>query len=306
MSDYLDRIESVKAYMLQNLGEKLSLEQLAEVSHFSKYHFSRVFAAATGLTPIAYMNRLRLNQALAYLLETDKTVLEISALCGFESASNFNAAFRKHFAKTPSEVRRERQKDRNFSLSFRNNQEAEPAASLYDSNRNRNFLRRVWQMNVIMKELPDFEVAYVRHVGSYLETYKAWAQLGEWAGQNGLFPPEHSFIGISLDDPAATEEFACRYDACVTVPDKLNREDAPPEVQFRTLPGGLYAMFYFYDTLDKFAILYQSIFGGWLPSSEYDPDDRDCLEFSMNNPADDPEGKAKVELYVPVKRRTSF
>lgn len=47
-------------------------------------------------------------------------------------------------------------------------------------------------MNVTMKELPAFEVAYVRHVGSYLETYKAWAKLGEWAGQNGLFPPEQA------------------------------------------------------------------------------------------------------------------
>lgn len=100
-------------------------------------------------------------------------------------------------------------------------------------------------MNVMMKELPAFEVAYVRHVGSYLETYKAWAKLGEWAGQNGLFPPEQAFIGISLDDPAATEEFACRYDACVTVPDSLNREDAPPEVQFRTLPGDFMRCFIF-------------------------------------------------------------
>lgn len=158
-------------------------------------------------------------------------------------------------------------------------------------------------MQAIIEELPLMEVAYVRHVGSYLETFRAWAKLGMWAAEHRLFPPEQSFIGISLDDPAVTEEEACRYDACVTIPNTLSRTDAPPEIQFQTLPGGLYAKFYFYDTTDKLALLYQSIFGNWLPDSEYDPDDRYCLEFSMNDPAQDPEGKAKVDLYIPIKTR---
>ncbi|WP_310735627.1 GyrI-like domain-containing protein [Cohnella herbarum] len=59
----------------------------------------------------------------------------------------------------------------------------------------------------------------------------------------------------------------------------------------------------FYDTIDKLGIVYQSIFGQWLPNSEFDPDDRDCLEFCMNNPFEDPEGKAKVDLYIPIKAR---
>lgn len=36
-------------------------------------------------------------------------------------------------------------------------------------------------MNITIKELPDYEVAYVRHVGRYLETFQAWSKLGEWA-----------------------------------------------------------------------------------------------------------------------------
>lgn len=158
-------------------------------------------------------------------------------------------------------------------------------------------------MQATIVELPLMEVAYARHVGSYLETYQAWEKLGKWAAQHRLFPPEQSFIGISLDDPAVTEEEECRYDACVTVPNTLSRADATPEIGFQTLPGGLYAKFYFYDTPEKLALLYQSIFGNWLPDSGYDPDDRYCLEFSMNDPAQDPQGKAKVDLYIPIKAR---
>ncbi|AJY77799.1 AraC family transcriptional regulator [Paenibacillus beijingensis] len=157
-------------------------------------------------------------------------------------------------------------------------------------------------MNISIKELPDYDVAFVRHVGSYLDTYQAWGKLGAWAGKNNLFPPEQYFIGVSLDDPSITEEYACRYDACITIPQTFNQENES-EVQFKTLPGGLYGLYQFYDTIDKFAITYQSLYGQWLPNSDYEPDERYCLEFCMNNPSDDPERKAKIELYIPIKKR---
>lgn len=303
MNDYRERVGRVCKHIDAHLDRKLTLDQLAELSHFSKYHFSRIFASITGLTPFAYIAKQRLARAAALLGETDKSVLEISLLCGFDSASNFNAAFKKCYGITPTEMREQARQDRKISLSDRNSEEAGPAPNPYDQTVKHSLLRRVWQMQATIEELPMLEVAYVRHVGSYLETYRAWAKLGIWAAQHRLFPPEQSFIGISLDDPAGTEEEECRYDACVTVPSTLNRADAPPEIRFQTLPGGLYAKFYFYDTPDKLALLYQSIFGNWLPDSDYDPDDRYCLEFSMNDPAQDPEGKAKVDLYIPIKTR---
>ncbi|MFB9274463.1 GyrI-like domain-containing protein [Cohnella cellulosilytica] len=107
---------------------------------------------------------------------------------------------------------------------------------------------------------------------------------------------------MSLDDPNTTEEHECRYDACVTLPQSFIKENES-EVQFRKLPGGLYGLYHFYDTIDKLGIAYQSIFGQWLPHSEFDPDERECLEFCMNNPFEDPEGKAKVDLYIPIRVR---
>lgn len=74
-------------------------------------------------------------------------------------------------------------------------------------------------------------------------------------------------------------------------------------IQFITLAGGLYGLYSFYDTIDKLGFAYQSIFSKWLPYSEYDPDERECLEFCMNNPIEDPEGKAKVDLYIPIRAR---
>lgn len=301
MDNYADRIDKVIEYMEENLSNKLNLEALAEVSNFSKFHFSRVFASIVGVTPYAFLTSRRLEKSVEYLTETNKSILEISMLCGFESASNFNYVFKKQYHCTPSEVRKSSEQNSNMSLHFGNKHEDIEGSSRYSESRNTNqFLRRIWDMNISIKELPDVEVGYVRHIGSYLDTYQAWGKLGEWAGKNNLFPPAQSFIGVSLDDPSISEEYACRYDACVTIPDGFNKlEDS--EIQYKILPGGLYGLYSFYDTVDKLAIAYHAVYGQWLPNSDYEPDDRHCLEFCMNNPGDDPEGKAKIDLYIPIK-----
>ncbi|WP_253298234.1 GyrI-like domain-containing protein [Paenibacillus sp. MSJ-34] len=156
---------------------------------------------------------------------------------------------------------------------------------------------------ITITDLPEYEVAYVRHVGSYMDTRVAWDKLGEWASRQGLTPHNQFFIGISLDDGNLVDEYACRYDACVTLPSGFEKHKHATHVQFQTLSGGMYALYSYYDTIDKLVLAYQNVFGLWLPNSEYEADDRPCLEFCMNDPASDPEGKCKVDLYVPIKKR---
>ncbi|MFC6552493.1 helix-turn-helix domain-containing protein [Cohnella cellulosilytica] len=177
-------MNKVFALVENNLSGKLTLDLMAKEAHFSKYHFSRIFSAMVGMTPIAYLTKARLEKSLSYLSDANRTILEISHLCGFESASNFNFAFKKQFNKTPSEYRQTLNKDSNISLSFSNKQEEEPSPSRYNGNVHNNFLRRIWQMNVSIKELPEYEIAFVRHIGSYLDTYKAWNKLG--SGQTSI------------------------------------------------------------------------------------------------------------------------
>jgi AraC family transcriptional regulator len=103
--DYKNRIDRVIKYIEENSNQKINLDALASVSNFSKYHFSRIFTSIVGMTPVAYVNRERLQKSVQYLIETNKTILDIANQCGFESVSTFNALFKKHFSKTPSDVR---------------------------------------------------------------------------------------------------------------------------------------------------------------------------------------------------------
>lgn len=74
-------------------------------------------------------------------------------------------------------------------------------------------------------------------------------------------------------------------------------------MQFKSVDGGLYALYEFYDEPHKLSVAYQYMYAEWLPNSEYDADyDRDNLEFCLNNVAEDLEGKLKVDLFVPIKK----
>lgn len=156
-------------------------------------------------------------------------------------------------------------------------------------------------MNVSIKGLPDYEVAYIRRIGSYFEPQEHWGKLMQWAVKKELFPPSQHFIGISLDNPSLVEGSNCRHDACVTIPKDFYKENHP-NIQYKKLDGGLYALYPFYDLPEKLNLAYQFIFENWLPNSEYEADfNRYTLEFNRNNRADDPEGKCKVDLYIPIK-----
>ncbi|SMF90301.1 transcriptional regulator, AraC family [Paenibacillus uliginis N3/975] len=300
-NEYVKRMNAVIQYIKDNSSERITLEELAEHSNFSKFHFSRIFTSIVGVTPIAYVNQVRLHNSIQYLTDSDRTILDISQLCGFESVTTFNTAFKKFYNRTPSEVRASGSNNSNISLIVSNNEKELFHPLNYDEHRKiSHFLRRIWDMNVTIKELPAYEVAYVRHIGSYLDTHLAWSVLGKWANEHQLTPMSQYFIGISLDDPATVEESECRYDACITLPEDFVKKNTDV-VQFKTLSGGTYALYNFYDTVDKLAIAYQSLFDQWLPNSEYDSDDRPCLEFCMNDPANDQEGKCKVELYIPIR-----
>ncbi|WP_113928863.1 GyrI-like domain-containing protein [Bacillus sp. P14.5] len=160
-------------------------------------------------------------------------------------------------------------------------------------------------MNITVKELPQSEVAYIRRVGSYFEPQEHWGSLMHWAFKNDLYPPRQNFIGISLDNPDLVESNNCRHDACVTIPEGFHKEKHH-EMLFKKLDGGQYALYPFYDVPEKLNNAYQYMYGQWLPDSGFEVDfHRHNLEFNMNNPAEDPEGKCKVDLFVPIKNRAS-
>lgn len=100
-----ERIEKIYKHVQDNFSEKLRLEDAAQLVNMSVISFSRLMKQRTGKTFVDFVNEIRLGYATRQLIETNKSVTEICFDCGFNNISNFNRAFKKNQACTPSEFR---------------------------------------------------------------------------------------------------------------------------------------------------------------------------------------------------------
>lgn len=92
-------------YMKENLRLPLSLDALASHCNLSKYHFLRLFKKQTGLTPIYYFNKLKIEQSKILLLTTNKSIGEISRILNFNTAFYFSEVFKQHTSISPRDYR---------------------------------------------------------------------------------------------------------------------------------------------------------------------------------------------------------
>jgi len=296
----IERINKVIEFMDREFSEDISLDILASVTNCSKYHFSRIFVEITGFTPMAYLTQVRLKKAFDMLTSTDLTIADICSRTGYNSVSGFYGAFEKKYHVTPGVLRSDKCRN-TLNINSNIGEEINDITDYSDSTNN--FIRKVWNMNVVIKELPRYEVAYVRKTGSYLDReIPHWEALVKWSGDNGLFPPENLFMGTSLDDPAFVPEDECRHDACITLPEGFDKSKHG-DVGYKIIEGGLYGVYQFYDIPEKLALAYTNLNNSWLPQSNYQRDDRISLEINLNNPKFDPEGKCKVDLCIPIREK---
>lgn len=101
----IDDIVSVIEYMEEHLTEKLNLDRVADAVHYSKYHLHRMFTGAVGITLHEYLNRRRLTQSAKLLVFSDKNILDIALLAGYESQQAFTNIFTAMYKMPPSRYR---------------------------------------------------------------------------------------------------------------------------------------------------------------------------------------------------------
>jgi AraC family transcriptional regulator len=98
-------VERVILDMRENLGEPLTIDDMARTAMFSKFHFSRIFQRVTGVSPGRFLSALRIQEAKKLLRSTTKTVADISHLVGYNSIGTFSSRFRSSVGLSPTEYR---------------------------------------------------------------------------------------------------------------------------------------------------------------------------------------------------------
>ncbi|WP_299151615.1 AraC family transcriptional regulator [uncultured Tateyamaria sp.] len=96
----------VNAFIDDNIDADLSLAALADVAGISKFHFSRMFMAATDLSPHKYIMQRRIVRVQESLANTNECLSQIALDKGFSSQSHMTSAFKRLLGVTPNNYRR--------------------------------------------------------------------------------------------------------------------------------------------------------------------------------------------------------
>lgn len=296
---YMDRMHRVTAYIDQHLDQFLDLEALAEVAHFSPYHFHRLFSALMGEALGAYLRRRRCEVAATRLLAQPKlSMLQIALGVGFGSAEAFTHAFGARFGCSPTSWRL-RQNAERTAIGNPDQANGKPDQVLPDKEiENGVQLKSETAMKVQVIERKPATIAYLRQVGPYgrpIGTF--WqTQVYPWMVANGLIGQAR--YGISHDDPRVTAPEQCRYDAGCEIPaNVLARGDA----HRTTIPGGQYAALGFKGVVDEFESAWDALLRDWLPGSGLQLDSRPMFEYYPTDASYDPStGVLECQLCVPV------
>ncbi|MBB3175753.1 GyrI-like domain-containing protein [Variovorax sp. Sphag1AA] len=308
---YVTRINRVIDHIDGHLADPLDLASLAQVAHFSSWHFHRVFQSMTGETLADRVRRRRLEVAAGRLLFLPpEPVLVIAMDVGFGSAPVFTRTFRAHFGVTPTEWRRGAFQDwaaaRRVQLSKIHQADSKRYQAVIEAFRDdelswpKGRVSGDESMKVEIKTLAPVRVAYMRHVGPYGSSGIAqlWQRFAAWCGEHGLMEPRRVMYGISHDNADVTPPEKCRYDACIEVGDEFSPQG---EVGVQTLRGGRFAC-------ARFAGTSADIHGAWvqlcdwLPDSGHQADDAPPVEvYGKDFAMDEKTGAFNCELCMPIR-----
>jgi AraC family transcriptional regulator, L-rhamnose operon transcriptional activator RhaR len=88
------------------LTHQWTLRELADQLHLSQSHLVRLFKSSTGMPPMAYLARRRVQTAAALLLHTDQPVTQVGRAVGWPDQNYFARRFKAHFGLSASTYRR--------------------------------------------------------------------------------------------------------------------------------------------------------------------------------------------------------
>lgn len=94
-------------FIENNYMQQFTVDDLADLCHWSPTHFRRVFHEVMGTSPLDFVNNTRILKSCNLLCSTEESILNISEMVGFQSVSSYNRYFIRTMQITPREYRKQ-------------------------------------------------------------------------------------------------------------------------------------------------------------------------------------------------------
>lgn len=251
MRRFFKSIEFIEA----NLYDEISVHDIAAASHYSTYHYSRVFKALVGDTPKEYLRKRRLTLAAKRLLTEDVGILDLALDCQFDSQEAFTRAFKTLFNMTPAQYRKIN----------------EPFRLLYKkpfSEADMDFLQSGISMVPDIIEQPTMKVVGIasQYDDGDLSLPKLWSAFRPYRDK---IPNRvgSDFFGIYENYEESEDNTTFVYVCSAQV---ANFDEVPDGMITRELEAQTYARFTHIGPLAKLEDTLRYIWGSWLPKSDYE------------------------------------
>ena len=276
---YQRQLDAVTDYIYTHLDDDLSLETLAHVSGFSRYHWHRIYRAVRGETAAQTVRRLRLERAAAMLTETSWPVERIAWKAGFTGTEVFSRAFLRAYRTTPSR----------FRIGGHPASVDSPVTSCGSGSTSSVSQDPGWAVRVETRR--GYRLAVSEHRGSYMDIGRAFSRVRDRVGSGSLM------VAIYEDDPDAVPAADLRS-AAGTVVDPGTK--IPHGLAERMVPDGRYAIMRYIGPYSSMHAAYLWLYGQWLPSSGEEPRDHPIIEEYLTDPATTPPVDAVTDILLPL------
>jgi AraC family transcriptional regulator len=291
--EHLDQIQRAVDYIEDHLNDDLSIDEIAKMAGFSRWHFQTVFSAAVGDTLKEYIRSRRLTKAMAEL-GSDKRILDIALDAGFESQESFTRAFKTMFKLTPGDCRK-------VGINPLHLKKIRITIEYLDH------LYRGINMEPLYKTIPEMKI--VGCLGKFISVLSPdknnmvvipalWQSFMPRIREIKNAKSQIN-LGVCYEVPPneIVRADECMYMAAMEV---TSFDNVPNGMKTFTIPSGEYAVFTHKGALDNFEHTMNYIYGSWLPKSgkklRHAPDiEMYDHRFKLN------EVDSEIDVYIPVE-----
>lgn len=284
--EHKKRIETVIDYILKNINDDVSLQTLAVVANYSRFHLQKLFKQIIGESPKQYILKVRLETALLLMIiHPHKSVKEVSIDCGFSSPSVFSRAVKNYFGISPEEIRAYSPKERMQMLKIK-----KPKTISHTEISHEN---AILELDIQIKKVETIRGFYlIAPCDNMTKIQQSFKEIMQIANANDLLFDYKKIYGILIPHQGNIYKTFFTLNKHQRLSNKFNVTE---------IKAGKYATFKISGDIKKTIEAGHFLYNHWLPENGYKIADMVRFEVFSENPATTPYNELKREVYIPVE-----